>query len=61
MHKRLDLNLLPIAVAIFEERIWCKPQGVMLILQIKKGQFDISVLCPPQTCAPQMWESVLAA
>jgi transposase-like protein len=35
--------------------------GIELIHQIKKGQFDTSTLCPPQTRAPQMWESVLAA
>jgi transposase-like protein len=35
--------------------------GIELVLQIKKGQFDISALCPPQTRTPQIWESVLAA
>jgi transposase-like protein len=35
--------------------------GIELVHQIKKGQFDISALCPPQTPAPQLWESVLAA
>ena len=35
--------------------------GIELVHQIKKGQFDISALCPPQTRTPQMWESVLAA
>jgi transposase-like protein len=35
--------------------------GIELVHQIKKGQFDISALCPPQTRTPQIWESVLAA
>ena len=35
--------------------------GIELVHQIKKSQFDISALCPPQTRTPQMWESVLTA
>jgi len=35
--------------------------GIELVHQMKKGQFDIAALCSPQTRAPQMWESVLAA
>jgi len=35
--------------------------GIELVHQIKKGQFDIAALCPPQTRTPQIWESVLAA
>jgi len=35
--------------------------GIELVHQIKKDQFDISALCPPQTRTPQIWESVLAA
>jgi len=29
--------------------------------QIKKGQFDVSILCSPQTRTPQVWEVELAA
>ena len=35
--------------------------GIELVHQIKKGQFDVSVLCPPQFRLPQIWEAVLAA
>src|SRR5262245_55152342 len=35
--------------------------GIELIHQIQKNQFDVSVICPPQTRTPQMWEAVLAA
>ena len=35
--------------------------GIELVHQIKKGQFDVSVLCSPQTRTPQIWEAVLAA
>ena len=35
--------------------------GIELVHQIKKGQFDLSGLCPPQFCMPQIWEAVLAA
>ena len=35
--------------------------GIELIRQIKKGRFDVSVLCPPQSRTPQIWEVVLAA
>jgi phosphohistidine phosphatase SixA len=35
--------------------------GIELVHQIKKKQFDVSVLCSPQTRTPQVWEAVLAA
>ena len=35
--------------------------GIELIHQIKKSQFDVSAVCSPQTCMPQVWEAVLAA
>jgi transposase-like protein len=35
--------------------------GIELIHQIKKGQFDVSALCAPQTRTPLVWEAVLAA
>ena len=35
--------------------------GLELVHQIKKGQFDVSALCSPQTRTPQIWEAVLAA
>ena len=35
--------------------------GIELVHQIKKGQFDVSVLCPHQSRTPQIWEAVLAA
>jgi transposase-like protein len=35
--------------------------GIELVHQIKKEQFDISILCAPLTRTPQMWEAVLAA
>src|SRR3989442_10445691 len=35
--------------------------GIELVHQIKKGQFDISLLCAPQLGTPQVWETVLAA
>lgn len=35
--------------------------GIELIHQIKKGQFDVSVFCPPQSRLPQIWVVVLAA
>ena len=35
--------------------------GIELVHQIKKGQFDVSVLCSPQTRTPQVWEAVLTA
>jgi transposase-like protein len=35
--------------------------GIELVHQIKKGQFDISVLCSHQLRTPQVWETVLAA
>jgi len=35
--------------------------GIELVHQIKKGQFDISILCSPQTRTPEVWETCLAA
>jgi hypothetical protein len=35
--------------------------GIELVHQIKKGQFDLSALCAPHSCTPQIWEAVLAA
>jgi transposase-like protein len=35
--------------------------GIELVHQIKKGQFDVLVLCPHQSRTPQIWEAVLAA
>ena len=35
--------------------------GIELVHQSKNGQFDLSGLCPPQFCMPQIWEAVLAA
>ena len=35
--------------------------GIELVQQIKKGQFDVSVSCSPQTHTPQVGEAVLAA
>jgi transposase-like protein len=35
--------------------------GIELVHQIRKGQFDISVLCSPHARTPQIWEAVLAA
>jgi transposase-like protein len=35
--------------------------GIEFVHQIKKGQFDLSVLCSPQFRMPQIWEAVLAA
>ena len=35
--------------------------GIELVHQMKKGQFDISVLCSPHARTPQIWEAVLAA
>ena len=35
--------------------------GIELVHQIKKGPFDVSALCSPQTRTPQIWEAVLAA
>jgi transposase-like protein len=35
--------------------------GIALIHQIKKGHFDVSVLCPHRSRTPQIWEAVLAA
>jgi transposase-like protein len=35
--------------------------GIELVHQIKKGQCDVSVLCPPQFRTPQVWGAVLAA
>jgi len=36
-------------------------EGIELVHQIKKGQFDISTFCAPRARTPQVWESVLAA
>jgi len=35
--------------------------GIELVHQIKKKQFDVSVLCPTHTRTPTVWEAVLAA
>jgi transposase-like protein len=35
--------------------------GIELVHQIKKSQFDLSALCVPPTRTPQVWEAVLAA
>jgi hypothetical protein len=35
--------------------------GIELIHQVKKQQFDVSVLCPTHTRTPKVWEVVLAA
>lgn len=35
--------------------------GIELVHQIKKGQFDVSAICAPQTRIPQVWKAVLAA
>ena len=35
--------------------------GIELIHQIKKGQYDVSVVSSSQTRTPQIWEAVLAA
>ncbi len=35
--------------------------GIEVVHQIKKGQFDVSVLCSHRSRAPQTWEAVLAA
>jgi transposase-like protein len=35
--------------------------GSELIHKIKKGQVDVSAMCPPRTQTPQVWEVVLAA
>jgi transposase-like protein len=35
--------------------------GIELVHQIKKNQFDVSVLCSSQFRIPQIWEAVLAA
>ena len=35
--------------------------GIELIHQIKKEQFDISVLCSSQLRTPQVWETLLVA
>ena len=35
--------------------------GIELVSQIKKKQFDTSMLCAPHTRTPQVWEAVLAA
>ena len=35
--------------------------GIELVHQIKKEQFDISMLCAPRMRTPQVWEAVLAA
>jgi transposase-like protein len=35
--------------------------GIELVHQIKKGQFDLSVLCTPHSHTPQIWEVVLTA
>lgn len=35
--------------------------GIELVHQIKNGQVDLSGLCPPQFCMPQIGEAVLAA
>jgi hypothetical protein len=40
---------------------WVTISGIELIHQIKKGQFDVSVLCLPLARTPQVWEGVLAA
>ena len=35
--------------------------GIELVHQIKKQQFDISLLCPAHARIPHVWEAVLAA
>jgi hypothetical protein len=35
--------------------------GIELIHQIRKGQSDVSALCPHQPHTPQIWEAVLPA
>ncbi len=35
--------------------------GIELVHQIRKQQFDISLLCPAHARIPQVWEAVLAA
>ena len=35
--------------------------GIELVYQIKKKQFDTSMLCAPLTRTPQVWEAVLGA
>ena len=35
--------------------------GIEFVHQIKKGQFDVSALCSPQACTPQVWAAVLTA
>ena len=35
--------------------------GIELVHQMKKGQFDVSAICSPQTRTPQVWDAVLAA
>ena len=32
--------------------------GIELVHQIKKGQFDILAFCPPHARNPQVWESL---
>jgi len=34
---------------------------LQLVHQVKKGQFDLSALCPPDARTPPIWEAVLAA
>jgi hypothetical protein len=38
-----------------------KPEIKLSLPYPKKGQFDVSALCPQQSCLPQIWEAVLAA
>ena len=35
--------------------------GIELVHHIKKGQFDLSAICPPEARTPYTWEAVSVA
>ena len=60
-HKRVKQRVRPILGFKRFAHATTTISGIELIHQIKKGQFDISILCSPTTRSPQVWEAVLAA
>jgi transposase-like protein len=60
-HRRVKQRVRPMLGFKRIDHAWITISGVELIHQIKKAQFNVSVLCLPSTRTPQVWEAVLAA
>ena len=60
-HRRVKQRVRPMLGFKCFEHAGVTISGIELIHQIRKGQFDVSVLCPNQSPTPQIWEAVLTA